>query len=204
MSWLDYLAPLRCVCCGRVGYSWCPGCRGPGRPEFGVLPNGAEVLLGGRYEGALKTALRAWKLGARRDLLQPLAQQLVPVISSLASQPLALAPIPVRRSSRRRRGQDLIAELAGAICREIGGELVISPVLRWAREPSEQVGQDFTQRRANLAGAIRCVSGPDLPPTVIALDDITTSGATLTSATDALRGIGVGRVLAAAVAGASC
>jgi predicted amidophosphoribosyltransferase len=63
----------------------------------------------------------------------------------------------------------------------------------------DSAGLDAVQRRANLAGRYR--ARPGAPGArVVLVDDVVTSGATLTEAARALRAAGQQRVLAAVVA----
>ncbi len=164
-------------------------------PDVGI------VAAVGRYDGGLAAAIRDWKLAGRRDLTDPLGEALASAVAVLTGSGAVVSaiPVPVRPASRRRRGCDLIAELAAAAQRRVPG-LEVVPALRWDRAVSEQVGAPAEARRANLAGAMRAV-GPLAGPAVV-IDDVLTTGATLTEATRAVRAAG-GAPVAAAVLGLS-
>ncbi len=151
------------------------------------------------YEPVLGAVIRAWKLGGRHDLTRPLAVLLAGAVRHLSGPyPPVLVPVPARPSSRRRRGADLVAELA-ADCSRAGGWRCAQP-LRWRRTVAEQVGATARSRRANLAGSMRAELIAGAP--VVVVDDVRTTGATLDAALTALSEAGCapvgGAVLAAA------
>ncbi|NAZ77424.1 hypothetical protein GTQ99_18640 [Kineococcus sp. T13] len=111
-----------------------------------------------------------------------------------------LVPVPARAASRRRRGGDLVADLAAraaALARARGHEVRVARVLRVARPVADQTDLDAAGRRANLAGAF-AVRGPLPPGPCVVVDDVVTTTATAAEAVRALRAAG------ARVAGVLC
>jgi len=170
-----------------------------------LLADGVPVAAADAYTGATAEAIRAWKLGGRRGLLPALADHLAEAIAHLLAPPgqVTLIPVPVRRASRRRRGEDLIARLALAAARQLEGCEVAQP-LRWHREVAEQVGSSPLQRRRNLFGAM---AAQPTSGALVVIDDVLTTGATMREAVRALRAAGspsiAGAVLAATQGGRS-
>lgn len=107
--------------------------------------------------------------------------------------PAALIPIPLHATRLRRRGYDQALELARPLARQLGLPLVID-VLRRGRETAPQSRLDAAQRRRNLHGAFQTTGSTTLPPHVVLVDDVMTTGATLHAAAIALRRAGVARV----------
>jgi predicted amidophosphoribosyltransferase len=101
-----------------------------------------------------------------------------------------LAPVPTSRSSYRRRGYDPVALLV----RRAG--FSGSTVLRHSRSTLSQKALDIDARSINLAGSLRA-SRPLHGRRFILVDDVMTTGATLTEAARAIRQAG-GDVVAAA------
>ena len=130
-----WIWPTSCPGCSAAG-SWCAGCQPQGPPR--ILAGAAPVAAVDAYHPRMAPAIRAWKLGGRHDLTGPFAVQLARAIRALGSPDPVLVPVPARPSSLRRRGADLVAELAERCARE-GGWRRAQP-LGWRRAVGEQVG----------------------------------------------------------------
>jgi predicted amidophosphoribosyltransferase len=192
------LWPVSCPVCA-AAESWCSSCRPDGAPIRSALPGVGPVTAVSRYEGGLAEAIRAWKLRGRRDLTGPLSELLTAAVAAWQPPdgPVALVPVPVRPASRRRRGRDVVGELAAQVAEALPW-LHLRRCLRWHRRVGDQVGAGAAERSRNVAGAMAC-RGPQ-PGPVIVLDDVSTTGATLAEAARALRHAGAGPVAAAVLA----
>ncbi len=148
--------------------------------------------MAGVYSGPLVAAVRAFKYQKRRSLARPLARLLAEGPLRGLPTPDVVVPIPLHRYRERSRGYNqsalLAAELAALLkVRHIPGGLVRI----WPTAP--QVGLDAPARRANVRDAFRC---PDPAAvgglTVWLVDDVITTGATVTEAARVLRRAGLG------------
>lgn len=122
--------------------------------------------------------------------------------------PLLLVPMPSARRAVAARGHDPARRIALAAARALrrsGTDARVAPLLRQRRAVADQSGLDARQRRANVAGALEVVRGGERWLTaqgpVVPVDDLMTTGASLTEASRALSRAG-GRVLGAAVVAA--
>ncbi len=103
-----------------------------------------------------------------------------------------LVPIPLAGRRRRVRGYNQAAVLAEALAARTG--LPVAPeLLARVRETATQTRLAAAERRANLAEAFVARRGS---ATVILVDDVFTTGATLVSAAGALVDSGADQVLA--------
>ncbi|HSO64054.1 MAG TPA: phosphoribosyltransferase family protein [Ornithinibacter sp.] len=227
---VDLVLPAGCAVCGDAGGPLCRPCRGDLRAS--ALPGGAALVTpappppgmphcwaAARFEGALRSAITAYKDEDRRDLRPLLAQALALGLSTaLATDPtlrLAVAsgervlvvPLPTSLDSRRRRGDDPVADLARAAVDHLRGAdavpLAVAPVLAHVRAVADQARLGRVARRANLAGAIDVTPGGRdavRGSACVLADDVVTTGATLTEAARALRAHGAPHVVAVAVA----
>lgn len=120
--------------------------------------------------------------------------------------PLVLVPVPSARRAVRARGHDAVRRVAVAAARELrrGGTAArVAPVLRQRRKVADQAGLDARQRHENLAGALEVVPGGMRlleGACVVLVDDLMTTGASLTEAARALYEAGAARVAAAGAA----
>lgn len=110
-------------------------------------------------------------------------------------RPGAAFAVPLHRSRERRRGFNQAAELLGALDWPCG-----PGVLERSRGTRSQVGRHERERRRNVAGAFS-YEGPDLDGLEVAVvDDVITTGATVTECARVLRERGAAAIVAVAFA----
>lgn len=181
---LAYLFPVPCAGCGVEGASLCSGCSPAlaARPAVREVAGVGPVVSGLRYEGVARAVLLALK----EDGATALAARLAPAFASAVADAIArmpdavLAAIPSTRAARRRRGYEPVRVLAGR------AGILLSPLFAPARPHAAQKGLSADERGRNLDGVFvlaRRVDGLS----VVLLDDVLTSGATLASAAATLR-----------------
>lgn len=192
MTWRDAVLATAlgttCVGCSRPGRPWCRECAEDLQARVDPCEIGVDplVLACTSYAGVLPAAVVGFKdrgvRALRRQLGAVLAVGLVAVMQELG--PAAVVPVPSAPGAVRRRGFDHMAQLAGHAA-DLAG-LECRSVLRAGRR-RDQAGLGFAARRRNLAGTVRAVQGSGA---VILVDDVRTSGATLSECDGALRGGG--------------
>ncbi|GHJ22307.1 ComF family protein [Streptomyces albus] len=116
--------------------------------------------------------------------------------------PVTLVPVPSSRRAVAGRGHDPVrglAQEAARMLRREGMAVRVLPVLRQRRSVVDQSGLTATQRTANVAGALEAApAGRRLlgAGRVVLVDDVMTTGASLTEAARALGGVASAAVLA--------
>ncbi|HEX7189180.1 MAG TPA: phosphoribosyltransferase family protein [Actinomycetes bacterium] len=218
---VDLALPAVCAGCSEPGHLLCPACRrslaGPARTAW---PNPAPVGLPhpwavAAYDGAVRSAIVAHKEHGRLSLAGPLGDALARSALAAAGRlvepdgrPVLLVPAPSRRRAVRARGHDptlRLARRAATGLRRRGVPMSVLPALRVAEGVMDQSGLGAGERRENLAGSLWVPAR--LTPlvagrTVVVVDDVVTTGATLADATRALRCAGA-RVHAVATVAAT-
>ncbi|GAC1654350.1 MAG: ComF family protein [Candidatus Dormibacteraceae bacterium] len=216
---LGLLLPGRCGGCNRLGPLFCEACRrrtrrleeplcrrcgaevAHARSECGCrarLPSLQRLRSAAAYEGPLAGAIHRFKYGGRRALAAPLALLMAERLATEGLPAELVTWVPLHRRRQRRRGYNQSELLAREVARLLG--LPVAVGLRRARDTPPQVGLDGSRRRANVAGAFEW-RGQDLGrSSVLLIDDVATTGATLDACAAVLKASGARRVLGFTVA----
>ena len=212
---LDLVLPLSCAGCDARGVVAChaglhelqsvPRLAWP-RPSPPRLPPPWAVSP---YAGHTRDFLLAYKeegvVGLRHPLGAALSSALRAALPS-DDRPVLVVPVPSSRAARRRRGSDVVAELAVTAARHLRADGRTVPVvraLRHTRRVADSAGLTAAQRSANLAGAfeVRARLARSLRHCrVVVVDDLITTGVTLTECAEAVRSVGAEVVAVATIA----
>jgi ComF family protein len=189
------LLPPLCAACGRSCRSHAVLCNRCGRrlaaaePLLGRGPAGLDrAWSSAPYEGVARDLVAALKF---RRLL-PVADVMADRIHWLAPGHMlsgAVVPVPPAPLRLRRRGFDPAGELAAALAERLGAPL---EACLERRGGGRQVGR----RRAERVGhPPRIQTRGPAPRSVVLVDDVLTTGATLSACARALRAAGAVRVV---------
>jgi ComF family protein len=111
--------------------------------------------------------------------------------------PDLVVPVPLHPRRLRARGFNPALVVARAVAR-CAGSPVAATALERLRDTPSQTGLDAAARRRNVRGALR--ARRHVPPRVWIVDDVITTGATLSEAARALRAAGAESVIAVCAA----
>ncbi len=194
----DFLLGAVCPGCGRPSRALCATCTAAIAPRPSVVRSRpVDVAASGEHTDMLRLAIVAWKEEGRTSLLRPLAHLLATSVAEVvgdSTTPVVLVPVPTSRRSRLARGADVVDQLAGAaavLLRGVGADVTVRQALRVARRTVDQSGLGARDRVRNLAGAFALRSDEGLAHgTVVVVDDIVTTGATIAEAVRALTAAG--------------
>ena len=188
---LPLVGDMYCMKCGKPIDSfekeYCSDCERT--PHW--YEEGRAALL---YEKGARRAIDRLKFYNRREYvpffgrcLEKLAEEYFP-----RWKPDCLVPVPMHRKKKAERGYDQAALLARELGRRTGipvrEDLLVR--IRYTKA-SKKLGR--SGRRKNLRGVF-AVQGRDIPHTVVLIDDIYTTGATMDEAGSALVRAGVRQV----------
>lgn len=187
--------PIECLGCGAPDRAICGVCRAaltvpwPMRVRCDADP-GAVVTAAADYDGVVRSALLSLKDDGRTDAARALAGLLRSALgTALAREPpgIEVAWVPSRPDALRRRGFDPVLEML------IAARIPVSRVLaaRWGTRAQKSLGRSDRIASAGRFRARRRLDGRRF----VLVDDVVTTGATLTASTASIRAAG-GEVVA--------
>jgi ComF family protein len=204
---LEFVFRSPCPLCSRVAAPlFCQDCtqkllgcrRSASKIEVPGLP---PLYCWGRYEGALKQSLAKLKYDHQRRIAEPLGHWLAELWQPRSVRPWVV-PIPLHSDREQQRGYNQAQLIAQSFCQRTGLALRSQGLIR-PQATTAQYGLSRPDRYRNLQSAFSL--GSDLQNfsperSVVIIDDIFTTGATLKAAVDTLQksGIHVAALLAIA------
>ncbi len=205
---LNLLFPPKCPFCRRILDSpgVCDTCRKelPWTEEHEAVREGTDSLRCAAplwYEGKVREAILRLKFYGAAATAETLGALMAQCAAEHLSGEFDLVTwVPVSRKRRWKRGYDQAELLARAVCRAWG----VKPVAllrKTMNNPAQSGLKEDAARRANVLGVYEMRPGAEVSGRrVLLIDDVCTTGATLTECSKALREAGADAVVCACVA----
>ena len=204
----SYKAGGQCLICGfRNGMGkFCPPCR---KSSGGGLES---VLWAGRYDGALKDAVWELKYKKRKTLAEPLARMLFQkfseILPNFRNEEFLAIPIPLHKNKLRQRGFNQAELLAREFSKLSKVQLLTNALIKIKETPAQVEVSNKEARIKNLDGAFLVnpksfnylTAQPLNHLTIILIDDVSTTSATLIHAAKALQAAGAKKIIGLIVA----
>jgi competence protein ComFC len=215
-SGVDLIFPPSCGGCGKLGVRWCSDCQQNlqpvplpiceicgtpqtmcgicqecqiTRPAFAALRSCVIFLEPAR------SALIAMKYRQELGLGEIFAWIIGNYLDKLGWKADAIIPIPLSDQRLAERGYNQVDLIAYPLAHLIGWKY--SPkALRRIRHTASQVGLTGWDRRRNVFGAFQAETKAVKGKTILLVDDVTTTGATINSASGSLLDAGAKNVFA--------
>jgi competence protein ComFC len=216
---LDILFPPVCGGCEKLGSRWCSECqervqilRGTLCEVCGLPQDRAEICNDCHADRPHFHALRAWavyedpvkkalhKLKYRRDigLGNVLAGEMTHFVKDLNWKIDVIVPIPLGRRRYKERGYNQVGMIGKPLALALDIEFAPKILMR-SKETRSQVGLTRQERRENVHQAFQAGAGAR-GKRILVLDDVSTTGSTLSSSAAALLSAGAKDVFALTVA----
>ena len=180
-----------------MGDARCRGCR-----EF--EPDFDRAVSFGEYAGALRGLIHLLKYDNVLPAAPVLGAKLAEAITQLrpfGAEPPLLVPVPLHKSKRSERGFNQAELIVRAAAKRLPQPLEVAAVLKRQRPTHSQVGLTREERIANLRDAFRVIAPERVKGrTVIVVDDVMTTGTTVSECARVLKKAGAERVWATTVA----
>ncbi|MBA2395063.1 MAG: ComF family protein [Ktedonobacteraceae bacterium] len=215
---LDLLFPPRCAICKHGGQVLCPQCLSALQPLHPPLCSHCGAQLShnvacrncqyaplrlsmlrvfGSYQGPLRSCIHDLKYNGQKRLAEPLGSLLTQAYRSYNLHADLIIPVPLHKEREQQRGYNQTALLAKQCATELGIPLREDIVLRH-RATAAQAGLKAQERQQNVVGAFAChplfTTGVLSGRTILIIDDVCTTGATLEACATPLFAAGARRV----------
>lgn len=190
MQKLKLLTPPWCMCCGKKvpeGEEYCPECRGSSH----FFERGRAL-----YEyGTAAEAIYRFKYAGRREYADFFGEQAAEYLGDFIRNvcPDGLVPIPLHKRRKAVRGYNQAELFARALGERVGIPVYPEMLVR-VRNTVPQKKLNPEERQNNLKKAFNMGRNDVKLKSIIVIDDIYTTGATIDEAARALKEAGVQRI----------
>jgi ComF family protein len=179
----------------------CPICRRVERPFD-------RAVAYASYDGGLRELIHLLKYNGVRPAANVLGRMLAECLGKLESEfedeEILIVPVPLFKGKRRQRGfnqAEIIAREAMKVYPDKARFAFATDLLVRVRATQSQIGLTSHQRRQNMRGAFAVYSSQQVTGrSIVVVDDVYTTGTTLSECARVLRKAGATRVWVASVA----
>jgi ComF family protein len=213
--------PPVCGGCGRTGFRWCPDCQArvprvvePICEKCGIPIRKAGLCEKCQSNPPVYRLMRSWAvfdspiqnalhtLKYRRNISgfgDALAIQMADFVRSLHWSLDMIIPVPLGRQRLKERGYNQVALVARPLAYEL--RLAYAPAVLWKmRDTRSQVGLNMQERKENVSKAYQAHSSAVKRKSILLMDDVATTGSTISACTEALLSAGAPEVYALTIA----
>ena len=191
----------------------CADCRDNFADNFaGAAPPFESMRSVFRFEGAIRRAVHRFKYDGKWAFAAPLAREMIALLENQSSAPRIpierieiVAPVPLHGWRKFRRGYNQSALLAQAIAAHFqktvpNNGVLFADILRRSRYTPPQVELDREARGDNVRGAFAVRENYSPGGAILLIDDVCTTGATISECARVLKSAGAAEVYALTLA----
>jgi ComF family protein len=217
-DFLDLVYPPRCGGCGQAGSGWwCTACDQrltrydaaaslhhlPLASESGQLSGQPEqalpIISAALFAPPLREGIHAFKYEGTPQLAAAFGQHMASAWRTSGLTADAIVSVPLHPSRQRERGFNQSERLAQHVA-NLAGLALIEDGLKRTRRTEQQAHLSASERKANVAGAFSARKERVQGSSILVVDDVLTTGATLTECAAALYAAGARDVIALTLA----
>ena len=196
---LNLLLPSNCVICNAIGSTICNSCLANLELKS---RNVSRLAISGyatcEYNSDTAKLISAFKESNQTSIAGVMATAVLEALTNFDLQNCILVPIPSKRESFATRGFEPAALLANGLARRVAKHenllLPVFKVLSYKNSVADQASLSGRDRRTNLIGTMAIIGSQARftdTTRVVLVDDVVTTGASLTEAKRCLEEIGV-------------
>ena len=220
-SALDWIYPPACAGCGSPGYplcldcenkilhiagNVCPICGAPNHKKNTICEDCREYKPAfdaarslAIYGGVVRECIHSLKYKNNRTLGKYFAELMLPLVRREAWPIDMVVPVPLSKERLKVRGYNQAAAVAHPLALFL--ELPYQPLcLEQVRDTRSQVGLSAEERRINVVDAFKAIPELVIQKDILLIDDVKTTGATLSACANALKKAGSGKVFCSTIA----
>ncbi len=218
-AFLDLVFPLSCIVCQREGRYVCEGCiaqlprlEAPycarcARPGSGtpcswcqaIGPAFDGITTPYLFTGPVREAVHSLKYRGVRAAAPAIAKLMASALTSDSTDADVLIPVPLHPRRERKRGYNQSALLAAEVS-SLTDIPFSDDAMRRVRDTPPQVSMKSAEdRMRNIRGAFECVGDVE-GKRVLLVDDVVTTGSTMSTCSGPLKGAGAASVWGLALA----
>lgn len=180
---LDLIFPPRCGGCGQVDVQWCANCQHDLQTTpISILERETTEMNGlastGVHLGILQVAVQALKYHNTAELGAQLGARIQQGLHTLNWPVDCLVPVPLHQARLKERGYNQAQLIAEATATSQGLPCLPDAIMR-QRMTRSQVGLSREDRVQNVADAFQASEAQVTGKTILLVDDVLTTGATL-------------------------
>jgi len=220
-AFLDLLFPPTCGGCETIGSCWCATCHA--KVNFLIEPlclkcglpsakpsqqcsqcvkdsySFSALRSWASFDEPLRSALHRLKYKRDRSLGGAFALPLSDFVRALNWEVDMIVPVPLGKGRKKERGYNQVEEIASPLAERLGLQHAPRALTR-AKETRTQVGLSALERIENVKGAFQAEPALVKGRAVLLMDDVATTGSTLSAGADALLSAGASQIYALTVA----
>lgn len=203
---VDLVFPRICVSCGKPDDNLCSLCKQSISPVFGFksVADIDELIFIWRYDNrAVKSLIKSLKydfiIGLEEDLRIILAQDAYIIRLHDFCSSGYLIPVPLHKKRELWRGFNQSGIIAQIIS-ELVGLSVRNDLIKRIAFTEQQAHLGVDERLLNLNGAFKAIEASNSTETAILVDDVVTTGATLSAIAQELKKKGFSHIKAVVLA----
>jgi competence protein ComFC len=210
----DWVFPPYCGGCGKSGSSWCPECQSktsripepvckhcglptPGGKECDKCqknpPSFDSLKAYSDYAEPLRSAIIRMKTHPDYGLGLALSNYLFDLYSRSDWEANLIIPVPISKEHSHTRGYNQTDLFAYPLALRLGIPFKSKAITR-IRETRSQVGLSASERAQNVNGAFKAVPSLVQGKAILVVDDVATTGSSISACALALKDSGSGKV----------
>ncbi len=207
---INWLFPRNCFGCGKGDRYLCSFCEAKIKNGELIKKDGFEGIISiYKYDGLIKNIIEKIKYGFVSDTVEEMAEKMARklkldypnIVRYWQKEKYSLIPIPLHEQRLRWRGFNQSEILTEKLSKILKLKWRNNLIIRKLKIKSQAKIKNREEKWKNMTDVFQVVNNKKIPKKIILIDDVITSGATMTAALKTLKNSGVNLSWALTLAG---